>query len=296
MNQILWRKKSLRTKLSVLLVFVLIGTMLSGCSMPGMLRAEAAETAGTTSGAEIESLGETDEAKDAAKDSGGESKSGAGEDALLLEYNSGGETPTITTVTFFPDKGMVEVNALASSMYELTYKSAYTMDDGKLAIDTVSDLTATDTSGVAKVIGLPETMTASAFHTVTDEDGASMLTIRFGDPEKSEEAAILCEIKLSEETLSILNEAAANVRELLFLEYASETEDEDSSQTTADIRFFSNGTCTLSGCLNSLYNWEYTTQWEFDNILIIEDPEVLNLIAVEDAERLCGTYGPGAGI
>ena len=286
-NGAMWWKKLARSRTAVIMVVVLLGMSLSGCNMSGILTAEAAHAAETKSETETESEMETEAA---GNDETG-TQAGTDQDSIRLEYNSGGDTPTITTVIFHLNTGVVEVNALASSMYELIYESAYKVEDNNLTIDMVSAITATDISGVAKVIGLPETMDGNVIHTVSEKDGAVMLTIQFGDPENLDEAAVLCEIELTEDVLAKINEAAENVTELLHMEFASEKEDEDSSQTTADIRFFSNGTCILTGCINSLYQWEYNTRWEFDNILMIKDPDILKLSAVEGTEEFLERLG-----
>lgn len=238
-------KKRAQSRLAALTAAVLFGVMLSGCGNAGGQSSQPAATdktepatqAGATeamtetepeaataktetgpdaSVAETEPAAETESAANA--QSGQETKAGDatqagakagdGQDQLTLEYNSGGDTPTITTVVFNLNDGTVEVSALASSMYEVTYTSTYSVADNKLAIDTATDLTATDTSGVAKVIGLPETMPGNAVHTVSDNGDGAMLIIQFGDPDKLDEAALLGEIEVTADMLAQLDAAA----------------------------------------------------------------------------------------
>lgn len=285
MNGAMWRKKIVRSKIAVLLVVVLLGMSLSGCSNFALLKAEAAGVSQTPE--ETKAAGETQPEGDAQPDV----KSEADEASISLEYNTGGDTPTITTVIFHLDKGSVEVNALASSMYELSYETTYKLEDNVLSLGTVDDITATDISGVAEILGLPKTLTASAFHTVSDNAGATVLTILFGDPQKPEEATVCFEMALEASVLDQIRASIEDVEELLHMEYTSETENEDSSKTTADIRFFSNGKLTLSGCINSLYQWEYNSRWEFDDMLAMEDPDVIKLTAAEGTEGFLERLG-----
>lgn len=240
MHKVTQSKRPWRPRMAVLLSTALLGVMLSGCGNQGGQATEPASTgkveSTTQAATEAESVteaqsatkpesatetepmtesasattAESTPAQTTAEDAGANAKSGDGQDLLSLEYTSDGDTPTITTVVFHLNEGTVEVNALASSMYELAYESTYSVADNKLVIDTVTGITATDTSGVAKVIGLPETMEGSVFHTVSDNAGAVTLTIQFGDPEKPDEAALLGEITLEADMLTQLGMLAAN--------------------------------------------------------------------------------------
>lgn len=236
MHKVTQSKRPWRPRMAVLLSTALLGVMLSGCGNQGGQATEPASTGkveSTTqapseteaqpstkseSATETEPMTESASATTAestpaettAGEAGANAKSGDSQDDLTLEYTSDGDTPTITTVVFHLSEGTVEVNALASSMYELAYESTYSVADNKLVIDMATGITATDISGVAKVIGLPETMEGNVFHTVSDNAGAVTLTIQFGDPEKPDEAALLGEITLEADMLTQLGISAAN--------------------------------------------------------------------------------------
>ena len=111
-------------------------------------------------------------------------------------YDTGGDTPTVTTLTFDEGSGTVTVEALASGAYVIRYTAAYSYTDGVLQIADVSDLIAVMTEEAIPVfngiLGLPVELPGTAIHTV--ENG--VLTIRFGDLEKLEEAAVLGEFRL----------------------------------------------------------------------------------------------------
>ena len=60
-------------------------------------------------------------------------------------------------------------------------ETTYTVTDGQLTIATASGVTAADVTGVAGLIGLPETMTGDVTHTVTVDGDQMKLTVMFAD-------------------------------------------------------------------------------------------------------------------
>lgn len=124
---------------------------------------------------------------------------------VLLEFVGDGDSPTITTVTFHLNDGTVDVVSAASGAYDLAYQTTFTIADGVLNIADVSDLTAVMKEDMIPiyngVLGLPVELPGTAIHQVTD----GSLTILFGDPANTAEAAELGVFTISDELLAQLN-------------------------------------------------------------------------------------------
>lgn len=103
----------------------------------------------------------------------------ATEAPLVYEYSSGGDTPNTSTVTIDPTTGKVSVEFLAATMYQGSYETTYTYENGTLAIETVESVDATDISGFAAIIGLPATLTSNVFHVAEAAEGGVTLKIWF---------------------------------------------------------------------------------------------------------------------
>lgn len=117
-------------------------------------------------------------------------------EALTMEYNSGGDAPTTSTLVF--DGGKLTVSFLASSMYQGGYETTYSFADGVLTIADAKEVKATDISGLAAVIGLPPELNADVNHTVVAEGGGVKITILFNNE------TLLGEIVLTEAELADL--------------------------------------------------------------------------------------------
>ena len=123
---------------------------------------------------------------------------------LVYEYTNGVEgTPTTSTVIFDPATGKVSVTFLASSMYQGNYETAFTSENDQLVISTVEAVDATDISGMAAIVGLPEVLTSSINHVVESVDGGVKLTIWFDGGDGDD--ALLFEMMILQEDLDKLN-------------------------------------------------------------------------------------------
>ena len=190
----------------------------------------------------------------------------AAADDLSFSYTSEDGAST-ATVVFHTDTQTVSVEALASSIYQVSFETTFSNNNGMLALREVNDCTAKMAQELIDAgMGafLPVEMTAPVFYEITEQDGGAAVKMLFGDPEKPEEAAVVADIRIDADSLATIMASASELRELLATTYATEADGEDGTQTKNELHFFSDGSYTANGVLGGLYAWEGKGDWRFD--------------------------------
>ena len=110
-----------------------------------------------------------------------------------------GEDGTTGKITFNTTDKTVAVETLVAGMYSASYNSTYAVTEGVLTVADVADVTATDTTGFAAMLGLPATMQINLTHVV--ENGV----LSVSRSAAGEEPVLTCTFNIDAATMSKLN-------------------------------------------------------------------------------------------
>lgn len=116
---------------------------------------------------------------------------------VVLNYT--GEDGTTAKITFNTTEKTVAVEMLVAGMYSASYNSTYAVTEGVLTVADVADVTATDITGFAAMLGLPATMQINLTHVA--ENGVLSISRSAG----GEAPVLTCTFNVDADTMSKLN-------------------------------------------------------------------------------------------
>lgn len=184
-----------------LLIAVLLLIALSGCGGASQTPAQTQPTQTQPT----EAVGQENEqsSQPEAPAEPEQADSAAAEDLVVRYYDGDTNAPTMTTITFHMADGTIEVSALVKSMYTAEYTAPFSVQDGVLVIEDVENVDANMTDEAASSFFatiFPKSMTGLVWHIIEGDH----VTILFGDPNGTDDPAVIADVTLTEEEAAVL--------------------------------------------------------------------------------------------
>ena len=101
------------------------------------------------------------------------------DETLVYEYDSGGDSPTTSTLTVDLGSGKVHMTFLAATIYGGEYETVFSVVDGQVVVGTAYGVDAVDGTGFSAIVGLPSTLTSNVSYVFTPADGGQNLKVLF---------------------------------------------------------------------------------------------------------------------